>query len=227
MEELNDLRSQLSVKPTIHIPADNHAGIQFISIKQNLKVTTTVKTADINSVSVSILPAVAEDQFGEAQGLAIISQDRLCIKHGGDGPKFIYCRGQQIYSQGRHRIRFKIEQGCNPYDTFLGVCGSNINLRQIMYQLAAVVGWLGNGEVWRHGKCSSYSPASRVNSDEMALSDMFELVLDCEKKQVELSYSPTRRTKMIDVDCTKAGFPWRFLLALRRRGDCVRILPSI
>ena len=227
MKQLDELKLQMKSDAIIHIPEDSTSAVQFIRIRQG-NVANIITTNNNLSSSKTLLSSRTEERFNEVNGLATIDDSNLRIKHADNDLKFVYCRGQQLYSQGRHTTRFKIEQGSGSYNIFIGICSSSIGLRQIIYNLAVVAGWFSNSEVWLHGRCNNNN-TSKVNgyrNDDIKINDIFELTIDCDKKQIELFHDRTNKRQMINVDPVKAPFPWHILLALRRRGDCVRILPN-
>jgi hypothetical protein len=224
-QQLNELKLQIKSQAMIYIPEDNSSGIHFIRIKQDNTANALIKNKDLLSLKTSSSTKIRE-RFAEVNGLAIIDDVGLCIRHNDNDLKYIYCRGHQLYSQGRHTVKFKMDKCAGSCNLFIGICSSNIGLRLIMYHLTIVAGWFSNNEVWRHGLHSKNIELNEYKNDDITTNDVFELTLDCEKKQIELFHERTNKRHIINIDLDKTPFPWCILLALRRKGDCVRILPS-
>ncbi|CAF5089559.1 unnamed protein product, partial [Rotaria sp. Silwood1] len=126
-EQLNELKSQIKLLSMIHIVEENKSPVYLIEIKQTNNVNTYIKNKELLSFK------RIEERFIEGNGLAIIEDGGLRIKHIDSDHKFIYFRGQKSYTNGCHTLQFKIEHSTGSYDTFIGISSSDINLRQIMY----------------------------------------------------------------------------------------------
>ncbi|UJR32795.1 hypothetical protein I4U23_020257 [Adineta vaga] len=218
--KLNDLKAQMKYEATIQIPEDSISAIHFIRIKQD-------DTEKNPMTSTNMLTSRIQERFAEVNGLGTIEDRGACIKHADTDTKFVHVRGEQLYSQGRHVVRFRIEKGSGSYNIFIGICPSSVGLRQILYHLEVVAGWFSNSEVWLHGKSNSNdSEGKEYQTDDLKVDDIFELTIDCDKKQLELFHDRTNKKQIINIDTTKAPLPWHILLALRHQGDSVRILPN-
>ncbi|CAF1207158.1 unnamed protein product [Rotaria sordida] len=221
IEQLNELKSQTKLLSMIHIVEDNKSPIYLIEIKQTNTVNTYTKNKELLSSSRRI-----EERFIEGNGLAIIEDGGLRIKHIDSDHKFIYFHGQKSYTDGCHTLKFKIEHSTSSYSTFIGICSSDINLRQIMYHLTVVVGWFNTTEVWQHGRCIRNTKFQGSKNDEIKTNDIIQLTIDCENKQIELFHERTNKKHTVIVDSNQTPLPWKILLALRRKNDCVKILQS-
>ncbi|CAF1451964.1 unnamed protein product [Rotaria sp. Silwood1] len=221
-EQLNELKLQIKSLSMLHIIEDHNSPIYLIEIKQNNTINKSIRNKELLSSTLRKI----EDRFIEGNGLAIIENDGLCIKHIDSDHKFIYFRGQKSYINGYHTLKFKIEQSTGSYNTFIGICSSDINLRQIMYHLTVVVGWFNTTEVWQHGRCIRNTKIQGSKNDEIKTNDIIQLIIDCENKQIELFHERTNKKHKVIVDSNQAPLPWKILLALRRKNDCVKILPN-
>jgi hypothetical protein len=224
-QQLNDLKSQIQSPSLIDIPKENDSSIHFIKINQDNTTNAFIKCKDVLSLKTSSA-AMIRERFVETNGLAIIDDDGLRIKHNDRDLKYIYCRGHELYSQGRHTVKFRVEKCAGSCNLFIGISSSSIGLQLLIYHLTVVVGWFSNNAVWQHETRSKNAELHEYNNDDIKTNDVFELILDCEKKQIELFRERTNTRQTIQIDTDKSPFPWCILLALRRKDDCVRILPS-
>jgi hypothetical protein len=225
-QQLNELKLQIKSQAMIYIPEDSSSGIHFIRIKQGNYANALIKNKDLSSVKASSSTRIRE-RFGEVNGLAIVEDGGLSIKHNDNDFRYIYSRGHQIYSEGRHTVKFRANKCAGSCNLFIGICSSSIGLRLIIYHLTIVAGWFSNNEVWQHGvRANNSTELHGYKNDDIKTNDVFELTLDCDKKQIELFRERTNKRHIINVDLDKTPFPWSILLALRRKGDCIQILPS-
>ncbi|CAF3784218.1 unnamed protein product [Rotaria sp. Silwood1] len=171
-EQLNELKSQIKLLFMIHIVEDNKSPVYLIEIKQTNNVNAYIKNKELLSFK------RIEERFIEGNGLAIIEYGGLRIKHIDGDHKFIYFRGQKSYTNGCHTLQFKIEHSTGSYDTFIGICSSDINLRQIMYHLTVVASWFNTTEVWLHGRRIKNTKRQGSKNDEIKTNDIIQLTID-------------------------------------------------
>ncbi|CAF1088043.1 unnamed protein product [Adineta ricciae] len=216
-KQLNALKSHVKFEANIYVPEENASAIHFIRIKQNDADKTSTASAKTSTSN-------HRERFADVNGLAKLEDGGACVRHTDADSKFIYTRGERLYSEGRHVVRFCIENGSASYNVFIGICSSNVGFRQIIYNLAVVAGWFSNSEVWVHGKNKTNSKAKEAEHDDLKANDVLQLTIDCDRKQLELFHERTNKNQILNVNLAKAPLPWHVLLALRRQNDCVRIL---
>ena len=137
---------------------------------------------------------------------------------------FTYFLGEQRYSEGRHTIRFRIEQSTIPYNIFFDCISSHLNDSEINFSSSFAVGWFGVDQVYQHAVVNRNSKEHGYKSSEIKTNDVLQLTFDCEKRQIELSEERTNKRHTLVVNIDKAPFPWRLLLVLNRSSDSVRIV---
>ncbi|CAF3874482.1 unnamed protein product [Rotaria sp. Silwood1] len=164
---------------------------QLNELKSQIKLLPMIHIVEDNKI---------EERFIEGNGLAIIEDGGLRIKHIDSDHKFIFFRGQKSYTNGCHTLQFKIEHSTGSYDTFIGISSSDINLRQIMYHLTVVASWFNTTEVWLHGRCIKNTKLQGSKNDEIKTNDIIQLTIDCENKQIELFHERTNKKPRIIVD---------------------------
>ncbi|CAF5083426.1 unnamed protein product, partial [Rotaria sp. Silwood1] len=142
---------------------------QLNELKSQIKLLPMIHIVEDNKI---------EEIFIEGNGLAIIEDGGLRIKHIDSDHKFIFFRGQKSYTNGCHTLQFKIEHSTGSYDTFIGISSSDINLRQIMYHLTVVASWFNTTEVWLHGRCIKNTKLQGSKNDEIKTNDIIQLTID-------------------------------------------------
>jgi len=224
-EQLNELKSQTKSLSMIHTVEDNTSGIHFIKVEQDNTINSHKKSKESLSSKISLSSRI-EEKFAEGNGLATIDDEGLRVRHIDTDFKFVYFRGQRLYLDGRHTMRFKVEQSTNSCNIFIGICSSNIGVGQIIYYLTIVAGWFNNMDVWQHGRCVKNTKLQGSKNAEIKTNDTFQFILDCDNKQIELLHERTNKKYTMVVDLVQAPLPWKILLALGRKNDCVKILPN-
>lgn len=168
----------------------------------------------------------SQERFVESNGLVIIENNGLSIKHVDDDHKCIYFRGGKLYHEGCHQVTFRIVQGIGSLNNFIGIASSEISLRLLMFHLTAVVGWFNNEDGWQHGKTIRRTKFEDSKDDEIKTNDIIQLKMDCDNKRIELFHERTNKHHVMMVDSRKTPLPWKILLAFHRKNDCIKILTS-
>ena len=220
-EQLNELRTQMKSVTMITLSPTNHSSIHFLRIQQENSSKNLAQRADLQ-----LLPISTRERFSDANGLAIIDNQGLRIRHNGDDGRYIYARGHELYSRGQHRIRFHVDRCAGSSALFIGICSSNVPFQLLLHHLSVVVGWFSNHTVWQHEIRSQNANVSECKNNDIQSNDIVELLLDCEKKQIELICPRTHVRHTMKINLNKSPLPWRILLALRQKNDCVRILSN-
>jgi hypothetical protein len=173
----------------------------------------------------SIFASITQDRFSKVIGSVAIDELGLLAKHTSDDWNYEYVLGEQLYSEGRHTVHFKIEQSGTPYNIFFGCISSRANQNRISINSPFTAGWFGYNQVYQHGNRVSNSDGHGYNSNEIAANDTIHLIFDCEKKQIEFFHEDSNKRHVLRVNINKAPLPWQFLMVLTDKDDCVRILP--
>jgi hypothetical protein len=225
IQRLNEVKLQVKSLSMIHAVEDNNSAVHLIKIMQSSTANTCTKNKEILSSRMPLIYPTGE-RFMEFNGLAAIDDGGLCVRHVDNDNNFVYFRGQQFYLEGRQTVRLKVEQSTGPGNIFIGICTADIDLRQIMYHLIVVAGWFNNTEGWQHGQCVKYTRSQVSKHNEIKTDDAFQFTMDFEKKQIQLLHERTHKKYIMLVDFVQAPPPWKILLALRRKNDCVRVLTN-
>jgi hypothetical protein len=113
---------------------------------ENLRSTSEVREFCENDFIRAI-----QEHFSKVLGSITIDEGGLLAKHNDSNSTFAYILGEELYSQSRQTIRFKIEQSQTPYHIFFDCVASQINFHKRRYKSSFLVGWLGSNEVHQHG----------------------------------------------------------------------------
>jgi hypothetical protein len=169
---------------------------------------------------------ITQDRFSKVIGSMILNEGGLLAKHTNEDWNYEYVLGERLYSQGRHTIQFKIEQNGTPYNIFFGCISSQAIQHRISIKSSFTIGWFGYNQVYQHGIRNDNPNLHGYNSNEFATDDLVQLTFDCERKQIELFHEDTNKKHVLEIDITKAPFPWQLLMVLTDKDDCVRIIPT-
>jgi hypothetical protein len=218
--ELNRWKEQLK---QLHLQITSPLSVQVI--ENEWSVIDLIETQENNTIK-NIFASNIHDRFSKVIGNAILNEGGLFAKHSNEDWNYEYILGEQLYSKGRHTLRFKIEQNGTPYNIFFGCISSRAIGNRISIQSLLSVGWFGYNQVYQHGTRNCNSKLHGYNSSEFSINDILHLTFDCEKKQIELFHEDTNKTHILRIDIKKAPFPWQLLMVLTDKDDCVRILPA-
>jgi len=222
MEQLKELKLEITSPPSTKLVEDKHSPIHLITIKYStFKSTKPTKSKQISILEPPPL-SVPREKFLRVFGRATLNEDGSGVWHTGDYREYVYILGEQLYSQSRHVIRFKIEYEDDVYNIFFGCISSQATNKEIKFSSSAATGWFGYNEAYQNGIVDE----SHYDSDTIKTNDILSLTFDCEKYQIELCHERKNKTYTLQIDIEKAPFPWRLLVVLDHFNDCVRILPN-
>jgi hypothetical protein len=216
--ELNHWKEQLK---QLHLQIISPLSVQII--ENEWSIIDLIETQNNNSIK-NISTTNTQDRFSKVIGSAILNEGGFLAKHSDENWNYEYILGEQLYSNGRHTLRFKIEQNGIPYNIFFGCISSQAIGSRISIQSSFSVGWFGHNQVYQNGTRNSNPKLHGYNSSEIATNDILHLTFDCDKKQIELFHEDTNKTHILRVNIKKAPFPWQLLMVLTDKDDCVRIL---
>ena len=215
-KQLNELRLEIKSAYSVQLTEDQRYPIYPITLNN-----TNHQQRSMGKQSANVLP---QECFAKTTSSATIENHGLIVRHIGPDSNFAHILGKQLYSQGRHTIRFRILQSSSPYTMFFGCISSALPQTTINYNSSTVVGWFGYNEIYRHGVWSNSTTLHGYESNEIQTDDTLDLVLDCDHRRIELIHQRINRTYRLAVDIDKAPFPWQFLVVLVHEDDSVKIL---
>jgi hypothetical protein len=224
MEQIKELQLEIISPLPLKLSADNHSAISLITIQHDDSINKKPVKNKMVSLEKNLSTSNLQDRFWKVLGKVDIDKDGFSVKHIDTPWSFIRILGQQLYSQGRHVIRFKIERIASPSENYFGCISSQVTNDQIGYHLSFAVGWLGNKLLYQHGLLSP--PDSQLQDSELKTNDILSLTFDCDNRQIELFHERINKTHQARVHLNRSPFPWRFLMVLGSKYDCVRILSN-
>jgi hypothetical protein len=224
MQQLKQLKMKIASPLSVHLVEDKTSVIHLITIKGTDFENKDFEKTKIYSVSKHQPVSDLQERFLRVIGPVTIDEQRLLVRHNGPHSTFAYILGEQLYSQGRHTVRFRIKQRQIPYNIFFGCISSKVNLSKIHYDSDLVAGWFGYNEVHQHGTSSTNAQMHGYDSNKIETDDVLSLTFDCDEKQIELYPERTKKIHELPVDINKAPFPWQLLVVLTYGNDCVSIL---
>jgi hypothetical protein len=222
MEQLKELQLEMA-SPSSKLCEDKYSVIPLITIKQINSVNKKPAKSNQFSPVKNLIASSSQDRFWKVLGAAELDEEGFLVKHIGANWERVRVLGQQLYSQGQHIVRFKIEQIQYPNDIYFGCISSQLTDDVIGYRSPFSVGWFGNKDLYQHG---FYSKDSNSQNSKLKINDILCLTFDCDNRQIKLFHERINKTYEAPVNIDKSPFPWQFLMVFADNNDCVRILSN-
>jgi hypothetical protein len=163
-----------------------------------------------------------DDRFHSSSDHVNILDNGQVIKH--DSTKNdASIRGFQEYSQGEHKLFFRIECLTSDQWIFFGITSKQASLNQRAYMDPSAHGWAGYNRVYINGKST---PTINGYASDMKINDYVELTIDCDRKTLFLWHSHSTSKNKLPIDIRTCPFPWQLLISCHNANDSIRILPS-
>ncbi|CAF3765110.1 unnamed protein product [Rotaria socialis] len=211
--QLSELKNNIDSAISCNLIKDKRSPIYTIKIEADSAANQILKKQ---------LSYKVDDRFCLICGPVQLDCNAMRSTYVGDDEGYGRIRGQQKYSQSRNTIRFKIEKTRSPQALFFGITTSNADLDQRLWSDPATIGWCGDNSIWVHGYHDDIK--SQSVDDRFQFGDILQLILNCDRNQIELYNERTDKTHIQCVDLKETPFPWHFLVGLCSYGDCVNIV---
>jgi hypothetical protein len=127
-------------------------------------------------------------------------------------------RGKKEYNFGRHTLRFRIENLSGNSWLFFGIISKSEPIRGSSFKSSSSYGWAIANQIYVSGVNIGGSTI------EINQNDTIILLIDCDKRKIELKNERTNRTMEMSVDASKCSFPWQLHLNLHTPNTRLRIL---
>ncbi|CAF1028721.1 unnamed protein product [Adineta steineri] len=137
---------------------------------------------------------------------------------GGHADRSCVC-GTSRYSVGVHYIHFRIEQTSTHYHSFFGIINSLEKMTFDIWNSSSFHGWWDLDYSVISGKSNR-----RLSPETIRMGDDVTLMLDCINRRIQLEHHRTNRTVTMSIDIQLCPFPWKIIVLLLGKDDCVRIL---
>lgn len=222
---LDEFREKAEPLPNVDA-ADDDDTIHLLKIQENLDQShysrstestpsITHSTLDFHEMSQTLV----RERFDNTVGGATLLDDGLVAAYSGVWLGQTSICGINHYSSGTHHIRFRIVEKFYDSPFFGIITASQKNCTHVLDSISTN-GWLNFEYPIQNG-----TKESRIGRDKLiqALDDV-TLILDCERRQLFLKHHRSKRLLHLPIDLRACPFPWKMLVVLHRRGDCVRIV---
>ncbi|CAF0914856.1 unnamed protein product [Didymodactylos carnosus] len=167
---------------------------------------------------------IERDTFDAAKtyGPVKIQDNGKVAVHAGSTDSATEIRGAHLYSTGKHFIQLKLEKMHHGYSLF-GLISSSIPVQETSISSKATYGWVPgkSKQAWLKGSGSSEYGGY---DGDVVENDVIGLLLNCDKKTIQLSTKRTNKLYQIPIDVHSCPFPWQLYLSLYEVGDIVRIV---
>ena len=198
--------------------------IRLIKFTQQPDGNQSMETNDLSILSDTQVGSLLEsdmierEKFGEVLGTITVSDGDLLATYAGPWNGNASVCGINLYSSGIHHLHFRIVEKF--YDSpFFGIITASQAMTERIFECPSINGWKNfdfrviNGLHERDGR------------DRIVHSgDDVTLTLDCERRQLFFRHRRTDRLLHLPIDLRSCPFPWKSIVILRRRDDCVRLL---
>ncbi|CAF0942063.1 unnamed protein product [Adineta steineri] len=228
IQQLDKLKLETISQSSIQLIEDEQSVIHLIKIHENKSICKAIVPYRNEFVIQNPTDLSSQEKFSKVIGPGKIIDDGLLAKCTGTDLDYAFILGQQVYSQDKQTIRFKIGQCKSPYNIFFGCISFQMieNENKIHYYSPLTAGWFGCNEIYQHGAVNYNYKIHGYKSDEIASNDIVQLTFDCSQRQIELFHERTNKRHTLSVNIDEAPLPWKLLLVLNRHNDYVRILPQ-
>jgi hypothetical protein len=169
----------------------------------------------------STLSLQKDDRFDLSSDHVKILDNGQLITHNSN-KSYASIRGFEEYTQGEHKLFFRIEHMTSDSWVFFGIISKDASLGQRAYTDSSAYGWAGHNGVYISGKCM---PDLYGYLGDMKKNDYVELTLDCDKQTLFLWHSCQTYKDKLSVDLQTCPFPWKLLISFYNANDSVRLLP--
>jgi hypothetical protein len=224
IQQLQVLRKTLESPSTIHIAEDESPQSIIRSIRIHDQQQHRTSSSDMESLEhrLSVIEKSSsfnDERFDQIVGEVTLSEQSLmatCYSSNWFSDSIVY--GANRYSSEKHHIRFRIGK-VGRTSMFFGICTSSEKNSGTVVRDESRHGWWNLSEVVANGKFRN----TGIKRVTMA-GDEVTLILNCDKRQIQLQHHRTNLQVELCVDLDKCLFPWKIVVQLTAKGDCVRIL---
>jgi hypothetical protein len=223
--QLQELREMLDNPRTIDIDYENDtlSVIRLINVNDQQSSDSLAQTSQLHELSNRMsddLDICVSERFVDIFGKITLSEGGLAATCSGGSSVGSSVGGIGRYSSGVHCIRFRIEQLSTDYFTFLGIINSSEQITTNIVKSTSCHGWRELDYAVVSGKKRKSSLNSTIRTG-----DELTLMIDCDNRKIQLEHHRLNRILDISVDLRLCAFPWKIVVLLDCKGDCIRILP--
>jgi hypothetical protein len=226
INQLNELRQELEQSINTYLLDDNDQKsiIRLIKLRNSQQSRSSVstirmsgKSSDNNGETVS----VNQERFDQKENEITLTENGLVATYSGPESKrsaaFLF--GFNHYSNGTHRIRFRIEKQVET-NYFIGIVTSTqTSFSSVRSSSSTCNGWwLNSNAIVNNQRGADLRKIKILEDDEVTLT------LDCDQKIIYHEYRRTEDVFQLLIDIQKCPLPWKIRVGLRGLGNSIRII---
>jgi len=223
-DQLQKFCMMLDSPTTVNIDYDNDARsvIRLIRVTDQQSSNFFDEASQLSELNSQIshkLERSVSETFVDTFGEVTLSERGLTATHIGNSTGRSGASGFGRYSSGVHYIRFRYEQLGARYYAFLGIINSSEKITTNIWESTSRHGWcdLGYSMVGGEKKKDNSTKITRTG-------DEVTLMLDCDNRRIQLEHHRTHKIFHMSIDLRLCAFPWKIIVLLPEKDDCVRIL---
>lgn len=226
INQLNELRQELEQSTNTYLvdEADRRSVIRFIKVRNSQQLRSSAQafpaSGQNSHINHNSIPANRERFNKGDEEITLSDNNHVAMYSGPKLPRSTIIFGNNQYSMGTHRIRFRIEKQTDTNFYFGIVTFSQMDSTSVFSAETTVNGWWRCDYAVVYGKVID-PPSNRAILEE---GDEVTLTLNCDQRQIYLNNQRTKRILRLSVDIQKCSFPWKFVVGLGSIGNCVRII---
>jgi hypothetical protein len=223
-DQLQEFRKMLDTPTTVNIDYENDARsvVRLIKVSHKQSLASSNETSQShelkNWLSHSLEPSLGE-RFVDTVGKVTLSEEGLIATCSDSSSSSSCIGGIGQYSSGVYFIRFRIEQLGSNYYAFFGIINSSKIITKNIWNSVSCYGW------WDLHYSIVSGEERRSNSSRIIQTgDEVTLMLDCDNRRIQLKHHRTHEIVNTSIDLRLCAFPWKIVIALCGKDNCVRIL---
>ncbi|CAF0933658.1 unnamed protein product [Adineta steineri] len=223
-DQLQEFRKILDAPISVNIDyeKDSRSAVRLIKINDQQSLDSLYQTSQVPEYNDWISHSsdtFLSERFDDIFGKVILSEGGLVATcAGGHADRSCVC-GTSRYSVGVHYIHFRIEQTSTHYHSFFGIINSSEKMTFDIWNSSSFNGWWDLDYSVISGKSNR-----RLSPETIRMGDDVTLMLDCINRRIQLEHHRTNRTVTMSIDIQLCPFPWKIIVLLLGKDDCVRIL---
>ncbi|CAF0805078.1 unnamed protein product [Rotaria sordida] len=167
---------------------------QTIKIEEDIGSTSFISRISVNDIS----------SISFRKNVPLKNHDQNDIEKKYDD--YTDNHNQYSYSKGSHSIRFKIHEYEPNSSIIFGIVSKQKSINSSTCENPTFYGWTENNLVYFGGDSQ---PNYHGYKSDFQLGDIYELIIDCKRKKIQLRKERTDISYDLEVDTTKCPFPWQ------------------
>ncbi|CAF1239143.1 unnamed protein product [Rotaria sordida] len=222
--QLEEFRKTLNTPTTINFDYENdtQSTIRLIKITDQSSSIFSYQASQLYETNNQIccnLETSFHERFNDIFGRVTLSEGSLLATCSGDysDRSCVGCIGR--YSSGIHYIRFRFEHINTDHYSFFGIVNSSEKMTKDILNSTSFYGWWDLIYNVISGKKHKYDSTKIIRTG-----DEVTFMLDCDNRQIQLEHHRTNRILTLPINIQLCAFPWKIIVLLLGKDDCVRIL---